>query len=59
VPAIFVAAELEGKGEAGKSLELLAQEAPIGTLVDIAPSVLYFLGVEKPQEMTGSRLVTL
>jgi len=59
VPALFVAAELAEKGEKGRDLEGLAQEAPIGTLVDIAPTALYLLGVEKPQEMTGSRLISI
>jgi 2,3-bisphosphoglycerate-independent phosphoglycerate mutase len=58
VPAIFIAPELKGKGQA-QTLEGLAEQAPIGTLVDIAPTVLYFLGVEKPVEMTGSRLVSV
>ena len=59
VPVIFAVPGLE-KGEAsGKSLEVLAQDAPLGTLVDIAPSVLYLLGSEKPSVMTGSRLVTV
>jgi len=57
VPAIFIAPELAGKGDAGRTLESLAEEAPIGTLVDIAPSALYLLGIEKPVEMTGSRLI--
>ncbi len=66
VPAIFIAQGLEGKQDlsagrqdAGKSLEALAQEAPIGTLVDIAPTVLYLLGIDKPNEMTGSRLISM
>lgn len=59
VPAIFIARGLEGAADHSKSLESLAQESPIGTLVDIAPSALYLLGVEKPTEMTGSRLVTI
>jgi 2,3-bisphosphoglycerate-independent phosphoglycerate mutase len=59
VPAVFVVPELAGKGEAGKNLETLAEDAPIGTLVDIAPSALYLLGLDKPQEMTGSRLIAL
>lgn len=59
VPALFIAAELAGKGDSAKNLEALAEEAPIGTLVDIAPSVLYLMGIEKPVEMTGSRLVTV
>jgi 2,3-bisphosphoglycerate-independent phosphoglycerate mutase len=59
VPAIFVASELQGKEGSGKNLEQMAEEAPIGTLVDIAPTILYLLGAEKPEEMTGSRLITL
>ncbi len=59
VPAIFIAAELQGKGQKENDLEQMAQEAPIGTLVDIAPTALYLLGAEKPLEMTGSRLITL
>ena len=58
VPAVFIAAGLEASAEKGKSLESLAQESPIGTLVDIAPSALYLLGIDKPNEMTGSRLIT-
>lgn len=59
VPVIFIAKELAEKGDKAKSLESLAQEAPLGSLVDIAPSILYLLGVEKPEEMTGSHLVSL
>jgi 2,3-bisphosphoglycerate-independent phosphoglycerate mutase len=59
VPVLFIAAPLEGKNEHGKTIEALAQETPIGTLVDIAPSALYLLGIEKPEEMTGSRLVSI
>lgn len=58
VPAIFIAQGLEGARDSGKSLELLSDEAPIGTLVDIAPTALSMLGIEKPVEMTGSRLVS-
>lgn len=58
VPAVFIAAGLEASADANKNLESLAQESPIGTLVDIAPSVLYLLNIEKPNEMTGSRLIT-
>jgi 2,3-bisphosphoglycerate-independent phosphoglycerate mutase len=59
VPAVFIAPSLAQKEDTGKTLESLAQEAPIGTLVDIAPSVLHLLGIEKPDEMTGSRLVSI
>lgn len=56
VPVIFVAQELKGQGT-GKDLQVLANENPIGTLIDIAPSVLALLGFEKPKEMTGSTLI--
>lgn len=59
VPAIFISKELAGKGNPSITLEGLAQEAPLGSLVDIAPSILYLLGVDKPEEMTGSHLVTI
>ena len=59
VPAIFVAPELKNADHSGKNLESLAQEAPIGTLVDIAPTILYLLGIDKPEEMTGTRLLTV
>jgi len=59
VPAIFVVPDLRQAADGSRSLESLAEEAPIGTLVDIAPTVLYLLGLEKPPEMTGSRLVTV
>jgi 2,3-bisphosphoglycerate-independent phosphoglycerate mutase len=59
VPAVFITPQLAGKGDPMRNLESLAQEAPIGTLVDIAPSVLALLEIEKPPEMTGSRLVSI
>lgn len=57
VPLIFAAKPFSGKG-VGKTLEVLADENPIGSLVDIAPSALYLLGIEQPAEMTGSTLIT-
>ena len=30
-----------------------------GTLADVAPTVLYLLGLPKPQEMTGNNLMNL
>ena len=59
VPIVFIAHELKDKGDPEKSLEELAQEAPIGSLVDVAASVLYLFDVEKPREMTGSSLVSV
>lgn len=58
VPAVFIAPQLKGRGT-GKSLRSLAQEEPLGTLVDIAPSVLRFLGLAIPDDMTGSGLVDI
>lgn len=41
----------------------LGREASIthedGTLIDVAPTLLYLMGVDKPQEMTGKPLVKL
>ncbi len=58
IPAIFISSDLKGKGTVGNDLEKLAQGAPVGTLVDIAPTILSLLGIEKPLEMTGSSLIT-
>lgn len=58
VPAIIVASTLKGKGTSS-NLEQLAQQAPIGALVDIAPTVLDLMGIQKPNEMTGSSLLKL
>ena len=58
VLAVFVAPGLEGQGLKG-GLDELINEKPRGTLIDIAPTILYLLGIEKPREMTGSSLVQL
>jgi len=57
VPVIIIAPQYRGKGAPGNSLELLAQQAPVGTLVDVAPTVLTMLGIEKPGQMSGSSLL--
>lgn len=58
VPAIIIARQLKGEGS-NTGLEQLARQAPIGALVDIAPTVLSLLGIAKPNEMTGSSLLQL
>jgi 2,3-bisphosphoglycerate-independent phosphoglycerate mutase len=58
VPCIVVAKAFEGQGQ-GNDLATVADMQPKGTLVDIAPTVLGFLGLPKPPEMTGSSLITL
>ncbi|MEK7616121.1 MAG: 2,3-bisphosphoglycerate-independent phosphoglycerate mutase [Patescibacteria group bacterium] len=46
------------KGEGDKSLDMLANQEPSGSLIDIAPTILHLLEFEKPVEMTGSSLLT-
>lgn len=58
VPAVIVAQAFQGNAK-NKNLEQLAQQAPIGALVDIAPTVLDLLGLQKPPEMTGSSLLRI
>ncbi len=53
VPVLLVAAELEKSPSAG----IPSYEATAGLLSDIAPTVLAFMGIGKPEEMTGSSLI--
>ena len=57
VPVIFVSEKL--KVESEKNLDNLYQENPIGSLIDVAPTVLHLLGIEAPKEMSGSKIVNL
>jgi 2,3-bisphosphoglycerate-independent phosphoglycerate mutase len=57
VPVVIIAPQYRGKGTDGTSLEMLAQQAPAGTLVDVAPTVLTMLGITKPEQMSGSSLL--
>lgn len=54
VIAVFAGRGLEAAPGVEKSLNTLADEQPVGSLVDIAPSVLHLLSYEKPEEMSGS-----
>jgi 2,3-bisphosphoglycerate-independent phosphoglycerate mutase len=59
VPLILVSKEFEGKNIGlpdvfGSDLSLLK---PVGSLSDIAPTVLNLLNIDKPDEMTGNSLV--
>lgn len=58
VPAIIVAQQLKDKGSS-TNLEQLARLAPVGALVDIAPTILSLLRVPIPEEMTGSPLLQI
>ncbi|MFH1769263.1 MAG: 2,3-bisphosphoglycerate-independent phosphoglycerate mutase [Parcubacteria group bacterium] len=56
VPVIFMGKGLEADNT-GKTLETLSNEQPMGSLIDVAPSVLSLLGITKPSEMTGNSLI--
>lgn len=59
VPLIVIAKELEGKsiGTVDSINGDLSLVTPSGILSDIAPTVLYLMGLEKPKEMTGTNLI--
>jgi 2,3-bisphosphoglycerate-independent phosphoglycerate mutase len=58
VPMIVIAPRFKGKG-VGMTLETLAQEVPVGSLVDVAPTTLAMLGLAQPEQMSGSPLLEL
>lgn len=59
VPCIIIGADFEG--QAGPQIEAVGGDlsliSPVGTLSDIAPTVLKLLGLKKPKEMTGVPLI--
>ena len=55
VPIIFVTESC--KTNSGETLETLYHNNAKGSLIDVAPTVLHLLGINKPKEMTGSSLV--
>ncbi|MFA5175520.1 MAG: 2,3-bisphosphoglycerate-independent phosphoglycerate mutase [Patescibacteria group bacterium] len=59
VPMIILDKELMGQaGPAGDAPEGdLSLMHPVGVLADVAPTILKFMGVEQPPEMTGSPLI--
>jgi len=57
VPFVIVAKEFEGKGSGKKTLYQKGDGYPTGLLSDVAPTILKFLDVPKPSEMTGVNLV--
>jgi 2,3-bisphosphoglycerate-independent phosphoglycerate mutase len=57
IPFITVAETFRNPAGNEISLDTLAAIPPSGILADIAPTVLYYLGLEKPAEMTGSALI--
>ncbi|MEK7471595.1 MAG: 2,3-bisphosphoglycerate-independent phosphoglycerate mutase [Patescibacteria group bacterium] len=55
VPIIFINEEFKDSSE--KNLDNLYQENPIGSLIDVAPTILGFLGIDQPKEMSGSKII--
>ena len=54
-PFIFAKKDLASRKEALTFKELISE--PVGTLADIAPTVLDIMQIEKPEEMTGISLL--
>ncbi len=61
VPLLFIGPELKGKniGLADPLNDDLSLLAPIGSLADLAPTILNILEVPVPREMTGTNLIDL
>ena len=59
VPCLIIGAEFAG--QAGPQIEAVGGDLsllpPVGTLSDVAPTVLKILGLKKPKEMTGVPLI--
>ncbi len=55
VPLVIVSKNFEEK--TSKTLDNLYKENPVGSLIDVAPTVLAILDIPQPKEMSGSRLV--
>lgn len=55
VPAIFINEKFKENSE--KNLDNLYQENPVGSLIDLAPTILSLLDIDQPKEMTGSKLI--
>ncbi len=58
IPLIFISKNLKNQDKIAGLMDL-ATKNPIGTLSDIAPTILEILGVEKPEEMTGVSLYNI
>ncbi len=58
IPLIFINKDFKNKIEI-KDLNDLALQSPIGTLSDVAPTILDILNIKKPKEMTGVSLYNM
>jgi 2,3-bisphosphoglycerate-independent phosphoglycerate mutase len=55
VPIIFINEEFKEKSE--KNLDNFYQLNPIGSLIDVAPTILEILDINQPKEMSGSSIL--
>ena len=55
VPFILINNKFKDLSE--KNLDNLYQENPIGSLIDVAPTILGILGIKQPKEMSGSKII--
>lgn len=55
VPIVFVNEQFKEVSE--KNLDNLYKENPIGSLIDVAPTILGLLGLNQPKEMSGSKIL--
>lgn len=57
VPFLIIANEFKFVNAADRSYAFLSSRVPAGIISDIAPTVLEFMGLKKPLEMTGINLL--
>jgi 2,3-bisphosphoglycerate-independent phosphoglycerate mutase len=55
VPIIFINEKFKEPSE--KNLDNLYQQNPIGSLIDVAPTILSLLNIKQPSEMSGSKII--
>jgi 2,3-bisphosphoglycerate-independent phosphoglycerate mutase len=55
VPIVLISEQFKEASE--KNLDNLYKEVPVGSLIDVAPTILHLLGFEQPKEMSGSKIV--
>lgn len=55
VPVVFIGEQF--KDSSSKTLDNLFKQSPAGSLIDVAPTILKLLSIDKPEEMSGSSLL--
>jgi len=56
VPIVFI--NEQSKDISEKNLDNLYQENPVGSLIDVAPTILSILDISQPKEMSGSNILS-